>query len=79
MKSLRLLELNNLCNLISTPRTFIGVLIMTRLVGKDATSNMRLPHVGQAGRIKIFGGLPVIVAMLSPNKQQTTNNKNMAP
>src|SRR6516164_3853072 len=27
---------NNFRNLIRTPRTFIGVLVMTRLVGKDA-------------------------------------------
>jgi hypothetical protein len=36
VKTLRLLGLNNFRNLIRTPRTFIGVLVMTGLVGKDA-------------------------------------------
>jgi hypothetical protein len=37
------------------------------------TSKMRLPHVGQAGRIKTPGGLPVIVAILTPTNKQTKN------
>jgi hypothetical protein len=44
------------------------------------TSNMRVPHVGQAGRLKTAGGLPMIVAILTQqttNKQQT-NKKNMS-
>jgi hypothetical protein len=41
------------------------------------TSNMRLPHVGQAGRIKTPGGLPVIVAILTPtNKQKQTQTEH---
>jgi hypothetical protein len=36
------------------------------------TSKMRLSVVGQAGPIKTPGGLPVIVAILTPtNKKQT--------
>jgi hypothetical protein len=35
------------------------------------TSNMRLPHVGHAGRLKPSAGLPVIVAILSPTNKQT--------
>ena len=35
-KSVRLHGLNNFRNLIRTPRTFIGVLVITGLVGKDA-------------------------------------------
>ena len=31
---------------------------------------MRLPHVGQAGRLNTFGGLPVIVAILSPTNKR---------
>src|SRR6516164_2466914 len=34
------------------------------------SSNMRLPHVGQAGRIKTLGGLAVIVAILIPTNKQ---------
>jgi hypothetical protein len=34
------------------------------------TSNMRLPHVGQAGRVKTLGGLAVIVAILIPTNKQ---------
>jgi hypothetical protein len=37
------------------------------------TSKMRLPHVGQAGRIKTPSGLPVIVAILTPTNKQKTN------
>jgi hypothetical protein len=41
------------------------------------TSTMRLPHVGQAGRIKTLGGLPVVVAILSPtNKQQNKQTEH---
>jgi hypothetical protein len=36
-------------------------------------SDMRQPHVGQAGRIKTPGDLPAIVAMLTPTNKQ----KNM--
>jgi hypothetical protein len=32
---------------------------------------MRLPHVGQAGRLKPPGGSPVIVAILNPTNKQT--------
>jgi hypothetical protein len=34
------------------------------------TSDMLLPHVGQAGRIKTLGGLLVIVAILNPTNKQ---------
>jgi len=69
VKSVRLHELNNSRNLIRTPRTFIGVLVTTGLVGKNA-HEQRLPQVGQAGRIKTFGGFPVIVAILTPTNKQ---------
>jgi hypothetical protein len=40
------------------------------------TSNMRVPHVGQAARLKTAGGLPMIVAILTPtNNKQTTNKQ----
>jgi len=62
--------LNNFRDLIRTPRTFIGVLVMTGLVGKMRTSDMRLPHVGQAGHIKTPGGLLVVIAILNPTNKQ---------
>jgi len=37
------------------------------------TGNIRLPHVGQAGRIKALGGLAVIVAILSPTNKHKQN------
>jgi hypothetical protein len=43
------------------------------------TSKMRLPHVGQAGRIKTPGGLPAIVAILTPtNKQKQTEHDHVS-
>jgi hypothetical protein len=39
------------------------------------TSNMRVPHVGQAGRLKTAGGLPMIVAILTPTNKQTKNKQ----
>src|SRR5215469_10321499 len=76
-KSLRLHELNNFRNFICTPRTFMGVLVTTGLSGKMRTSTMRLPHVGQAGRIKTPRGLPVVVAILNPtNKTEARDPVN---
>jgi hypothetical protein len=43
------------------------------------TSNMRLPHVGQAGRIKTLGGLAVIVAILSPTNKQKHKPQQSRP
>jgi hypothetical protein len=39
------------------------------------TSNMRVPHVGQAGRLKTAGGLPMIVAILTLTNKQKTNKR----
>src|SRR6516165_11784102 len=54
VKSVRLHGLNNFRNLIRTPRTFIGVLVMTRRVGKDAheqhTAAARRTTVAEIGR-----------------------------
>jgi hypothetical protein len=43
------------------------------------TSNIRLPHVGQAGRLKPPGGLLVIVAILSPTNKQTNKQSRRDP
>ena len=39
------------------------------------TSDMRLPHVGQAGHIKTPGGLLVVIAILN----QTNKQKHVTP
>jgi hypothetical protein len=36
------------------------------------TSKMRLPHVGQAGRLKTPDGLPMIVAILTQQTNKST-------
>src|SRR6516164_9813015 len=73
--SVRIHGLNNFRNLIRTPRTFEGALVMTGLVGKDA-------HEQHAGAARRTSRTPKNCRRLTddcyhthPNKQQTNNEQ----